>query len=195
MNESFSMADLDAYATRAVTQVTALARRAARFASAVAVFVVVSCVGSFLLGLSALDDRRDAWMTIGWFFGVVGVGAALLGRWRIGSVKRHVPELAAEVRSLLTQGHQATQLIDTFSVRDASGTEHYQARLDSAGAVEVSRTLWGLKGLVGTGTNTFARLTATITALTSYPLLALVSVLISLVFLAWAGIFALILVF
>lgn len=189
------MADIDQYATRAVAQVTALARRASRFASLIALFAVVSCVGGFLLGLAAFDDGRNVWIAIGGFFAVVGAGAALLGRWRVGSVKRHVPELADEVRTLLTQGRQATQLIDTFQVTDADGTQHYQARIDGAGAVEVSRTLWGLKGIVGTGTQTFARLTATITALTTYPLLALMAVLISLVFLGLSAIFALVLLF
>lgn len=188
------MADLDQYSGRAVAQVTALARRASRFASWIAAFAVVSCVGGFLLGLAAFDDDR-VWTVIGGFFAVLGAGAALLGRWRVGSVKRHVPLLADEVRALLSQGGQATQLIDTFQVTDADGTQHYQARIDGAGAVEVSRTLWGLKGVVGTGTETFARLTATITALTSYPLLALMAVLISFVFLGLSAIFALVLLF
>lgn len=195
MSEHFSMGDIDQYAGRAVAHVTALARRASRFASVIAVFAVVCCVGGFLLGLAALDDTRNVWIVIGGFFAVVGAGAALLGRWRVGSVKRHVPELADEVRALLTQGQQATVLIDTFQVTDPDGTQHYQARIDNAGAVEVSRTLWGLKGVVGAGTQTFSRLTATITALTSYPLLALMAVLISLVFLGCAAIFALLLLF
>ncbi len=195
MSEPFSMAQLDIYTTRAVSQVTALARRAARFAAVIAIWVIVVCVGSFLLGLAALDDRENVWIVIGGFFAVVAVGAALLGWWRVRAVKRHVPELAGEVRSLLAQGRQATALIDTFQVTDEDGTRHYQARLDSSGAVDVTRTLWGLKGVVGTGAQTAARLTATVSALTSYPVLALVSVLISLVFVCWAAIFALLLLF
>ncbi len=74
MHEQFSMAELDAYSSRAVAQVTALARRASRFASLIAAFVVVSCVGGFLLGLAALDRTRNAWIVIGGFFAVVGAG-------------------------------------------------------------------------------------------------------------------------
>lgn len=195
MYESFSMAELDAYATRAVAHVTALATRASRFAGLIAVFVVVVCVGSFLMGLQALDGGRNVWIVLGGFFGAVAVGSALIGWWRLGSVKRHVPELATEVRNLLGQGRQAATLIETFQVSDADGTVHYQARLDSSGAVDVTRTLWGLKGVVGTGTETFARLTATITALTSYPVLALSSVLISLVFVGCGAVFGLMLLF
>jgi len=189
------MAELDTYSSRAVAHVTVLARRASRFAALVALFAVVSCVGGFLLGLTALDGGRNAWEVIGGFFAVVGAGAALLGWWRVGSIKRHVPELATEVRSLLAEGKRATELIDTFQVTDDDGTQHFQARIDSSGAVDVTRTLWGLKGVVGTGTQTFARLTSTITALTSYPLQALMAVLISLVFLGCSAIFALMLLF
>jgi hypothetical protein len=196
MSEQFNMADIDVYADRAVEKITILARKAARFATAILAFVVVACVGSFLLGWAALDDSRNVWLVLGGFFGVWALGAALLGRWRIGSVNRHLPGLATELRGLLSQGRSAgSHVIEAFVVEEADGNSRFAARLDNAGAVGLGRTMWGFKGAVGTGTQAFGRLTATVTALTSYPVLALVAVLISLVFLALVPVFLLLLVF
>lgn len=190
------LGDLDAYAARATERIGILARRATRFATAVLLFVVVAVVGGFLLGYAALDGSRNVWLVLGGFFGVWALGAALIGWWRIGAARRHVPELTAEFRSMLGQGRQAgSRVLETFVVTDADGNEHFEARLDSTSTIGMGRTLWGYKGLVGTGTEAFGRLTATITALTSYPLLALVAVLISLVFLALAPVWLLVLLF
>lgn len=192
----FNVSDIDALAARATERITMLARRAAKFSTGVLLFVACAVIGSFLLGYAALDGRRNVWLVLGGFFGVWALGAALIGRWRVGSVQRHVPELTNEFRSLLGQGRQAgAGMLETFVVTDADGNEHFAAQLDHSSAVGVGRTLWGYKGLVGSGTEAFGRLTATITALTSYPMLALVAVLISLVFIALVPIWLLVLVF
>lgn len=192
----FSAADLDAYATRAVDKITSLARRAARFGTVVVVFAVLACGIGFMLGLEAFGRDSTGWWIVGGFGVVVGVGAALLGRWRLGSVKRHVPELVGEMRTMLADGRQAgAKLIDTFVVTDQQGTERFTARVDSSNGVELTRTLWGYKGLVGSGTQAFARLTSAITALTSYPVLALLSVLTALAFCGLSVIFVLVIVF
>ena len=193
--QGFSAADLDAHAARATGQITLLARRASRFATLILGFVAVAVIGGFLLGYAALDGKRNVWLVLGGFFGVWALGAALIGRWRVGTVQRHVPELANEFKSLLSQGrHAGTEVLDTFLITDADGNQHFEARLDQAGALGMGRTLWGYKGLAGSGTEAFARLTATITALTSYPMLALIAVLISFVFVGLSVIWLIILV-
>jgi hypothetical protein len=192
----FSAADLDAYASRAVDKITTLARRASRFGTIVLLFAVLACGVGFLLGLQAFGSDSTGWWIIGGFGVVVGVGSALLGRWRLGSVKRHVPELVGEVRTMLTDGRQAgARLIDTFVVTDPQGAERFEARIDSSNGIELTRTLWGYKGLVGSGTQAFARLTSAVSALTSYPLLALLSVLTALGFCGLSVIFLLVIAF
>ena len=186
----FDAGDLEEHARRAVAQIAGLARRAARFATTILVFTVASCVIGFVLGWQAFDGSTG-WAVLGGFFAVVAIGAALIGRWRVGSVKRHVPALVDEMKGLLFYFHQATtEVIDTFVVEHPDGTHHYEARVDGTGAFDLGRTMLGYRGMVGDGTQAFGRLTATITALTSYPILALTAVLISLVFVGLSVIFA-----
>lgn len=188
----FDPADLDRHAARAVEQITALAKRATRFASRIALFSVIASGGGFLLGLAAFDSSTG-WIVIGGVFAAISIGAALLARWRVGSVKRHVPQLVGEIRTLLGQGRQAgTQVIETFAVQSPDGTLHYEADIGSAGAIGLGRTMLGYRGLIGGGTETFARLTSTITALTTFPVLALIAVLTALVFLGLSFIFVIV---
>lgn len=186
----FSAADADRYATMAVEKITALAGRAAKFGTAVLVFAVLTCGVGFLLGLAAFGNDATGWWIIGGLGVIVGVGAALLGRWRLGSVKRHVPELVGEVRTMLSDGRQAgAEFVEVFVVDDsASGSP-------TSSGMELTRTLWGYKGMVNSGTQTFGRLTAAITSLTSYPVLAILAVLTGLAFCGLSLIFLLVIAF
>ena len=96
-----------------------------------------------------------------------------------------MPELAAEVRTLISEGKDTGRtVIETFTVDD-QGERRRQRRLcDRAVAPHVRLPEHGRSGLERS-----ARLTAAVTALTSFPVLVLTRSSISLVFASSASIF------
>ena len=163
--------------------VTMIARKAARFSSKLLIGVTIVCVGGFLLGVAALSGGiEQVWIVLGIVFGSIAVGGALLARWRVGSVKRHVPELAEEVRALISEGKDSTRtVIETFAV-DADADRTRDDFEDRSSAIVMSRQMYGFKDLVGSGLESSARLTAAVTAITSFPGLVLGAILICMVF-------------
>ncbi len=177
------MSELDQLVQRTVDTVTMIAGKAARFSSKLLLGATIVCVAGFLLGVAALSGGvQKVWIVLGIVFGSIAVGGALLARWRVGSVKRHVPELAAEVRTLISDGRDSTRtVIETFAV-DADGDGTRDVFEDGSSAIVLSRQMYGFKSLVGSGLESSARLTAAVTAITSFPALVLAAILISMVF-------------
>jgi hypothetical protein len=177
------MSELDELVQRTVDAVTVIAKKATRFATKLLLGAAIVCVGGFLLGVAALSGGiQQVWIVLGIVFGSIAIGGALLARWRVGSVKRHVPELANEVRSLITDGKDSTRsVIETFAV-DADGDGTRDVFEDGGSAIVLSRQMYGLKNLAGSGLESSARLTAAVTAITSFPALVLGAILISMVF-------------
>ena len=202
------LGDVEATARRAVDGITTLARRFVRFSTRLAIGVTVVCIGSAVLGVAVLDGAaRALWIVVAAVFATIGVGAAVLGRWRVGAVRRHVPELIAEVRSLVSSGSDASRaVVDTFVVADdgrpvtsADPTVEDGSGRTPRGAggtdLVVLRGMHGVRGAVGSGLGHGARLTAAVTAVTTFPWLALLSILISVVFACFGALFLLALAF
>lgn len=174
------MSELDELVQRTVETVTMIAAKAARFSSKILIGSAIVCGGGFLLGMAALSGGIEAvWIVLGVVFGSIAVGGALLARWRVGSVKRHVPALAAELRTLISDGTDSTRtVIETFTV-DGDGQPDGSG---GSSALVLSRQMYGFRNLVGSGAESSARLTAAVTAITSFPVLVLGAILISMVF-------------
>lgn len=174
------MSELDELVRRTVDTVTMIAAKAARFSSKILIGSAIVCGGGFLLGVAALSGGIEAvWIVLGVVFGSIAVGGALLARWRVGSVKRHAPELAAEVRTLISDGTDSTRTVfETFTV-DVDGDPDHP---DAGSALVLSRQMHGFRNSAGSGWESSARLTAAVTAITSFPVLVLGAILISLVF-------------
>jgi hypothetical protein len=178
------MAEIDELVRRTVATVTMIADRAAAFATKLFLGAAIVCVGGFLLGVAALSGGIEkVWIVLGIVFGTIAVGGALLARWRVGSVRRHVPELAAEVRTLIAEGKDTTRtVIDSFVV-DADGDgDGGRDGFSGGSAIVMSRQMYGFRNVVGSGLESSARLSAAVTALTSFPGLVLGAIAISLVF-------------
>lgn len=175
------MSEIDELVRRAVTTVTTIASRAAAFATKLLLGVTVVCVGGFLLGIAALSGGIESvWIVLSIAFGSVAIGGAFVARWRVGSVKRHVPELADEVRALVSEGKDASRtVVETFIVDDGDAPGDPS---DTGSAIVLSRQMYGFRNVVGSGLESSARLTAAVTALTTFPGLVLAAVLISCVF-------------
>jgi hypothetical protein len=177
------MSEIDELVNRTVDGVTRIARAASRFAGRLLLGTLVVCVGGFLLGIAALSGGiRSVWIVLGIVFGSLAIGSAFIARWRVGSVRRHVPELVDEVRTLVSEGGDQTRtVIETFTV-DYDGDGERDAFEGRNSAIVMSRQMYGFRGVAESGLESSARLSAAITALTSFPGLVLGAILISLVF-------------
>jgi hypothetical protein len=174
-----TMSDIDELVARAVNGVTTIAGRAAAFSTRILLWTIVVCVGGFLLGIAALSGGiQTVWIVLGIVFGAIAIGSAFVARWRIGAVKRHVPDLADEMRALLDRDREAGQVvIDTFVVDGRT-----EANPGAGSSLVVGRHMYGVRGDVGTGLEGTPYLSAAIRAVTGFPLRMLGAVLISLVF-------------
>lgn len=177
------MSEIDELVQRTVETVTMIARKASRFSTRLLLGVLLVCVAGFLLGAAALSGGiQTVWIVLGVVFGSIAIGSAFLARWRVGSIKRHIPEIADEVRAMLSDGKESTRtVIETFVV-DAEGDGDSDGFEDGESAMVLSRQMSGFRGVVGSGMETSARMSATVSAITSFPLLVVSAVLISLVF-------------
>lgn len=170
--------DIDRLVQRAVAGITSLARRASGFATRLLLGTLIVCGGGFLLGVAALSGGVETvWIVLGIVFGTIAVGSAAVARWRLGSVRRHAPQLADEVRAMLTEGRAGSRtVIDTFAVGDDGSTA------DGGSPIVLSRQLHGFRDASGGVLDRSTRLGAAVTALTTFPLLIVAASLISLVF-------------
>jgi hypothetical protein len=170
------MAEIDELVRRSVKTVTFIAQKASAFATRLFLTAAVICVGGFLLGVAALSGGiEQVWIVLGIVFGTIAVGGAFLARWRVGSVRRHAPELAEEVRTLLSLGNDSTRtVIDTFVVGDEE--------MSSGSAIMLSRQMNGFRNVPGSTPESSPRLSAAVRAITSFPALVLGAIAISLVF-------------
>ena len=173
-----AVSELEQLVQRVVDTVTMIARKASRFARRLLIAVAVVCVGGFLLGVAALDGGIEkVWIVLGVVFATIAIGGPLIAMFRIGSVKRHVPELVNEVRSLISTGRETGQtVINTFDADDPDRPDEGQS------AIVLTRRVYGLRGVVSSGLEGSARLTAAVTAMTSFPFIVLSAIAISVVF-------------
>lgn len=181
--------DIEVIVGRVIRTIVAIAERVTRFATVLLLASVVICVVSFLLGMAALDGGiRTVWIVLGIVFAAIATGAALVGRWGVGRIRKDVPAIAGEVRSLISEGReQGALIVQEFQQQRDDG----QDETLGGSAILVSRHAFGLRGVVGHGFEGAGRLTAAVQAVTRFPMLALASILITLVFAFLALIFLL----
>jgi hypothetical protein len=170
------MSEIDELVRRAVGTVTLIAAKAAAFSGRVLLMSIVVCGGSFLLGVRALSNGVESvWIVLGLCFGAIAIGGAAIAFWRANSVRRHLPELADEIRVLVTDGRpEARTVIETFEVGDPDAA--------SGSAIMLSRQMGGFRGALGPVVGQTKRLAAATSALVAFPFQMLVTILVSSVF-------------
>ena len=169
------MTDPRALARRAVDAAIGLTSRAARLTGTVAFVAALVSIGSYALGLAALEGAgRTAWAVLGGVFVLVAVGAGALATWRLTSVRRHATTLVDELFGLLERDPSARRtVIETVEVTDPSGGR----------SVVVSSRGYGTFGAVLRGrAGEFPQLAASVAAVTTFPLLLVVSIGVTIVF-------------
>ncbi len=172
------MADIDDLVRRAVQTVQSIADRAVSLATKVLLVVAIVSMGGFALGVAALSDGvEQVWVVLGIVFGSIAIGSAILARWRFGTVRRHVPELADEVRTLVAENPEhGRTVIETFVVDDEAGQPA------DGSAVVMTRQMGRFQAGLGPGIGQSVRLAAAVKALTTFPLLMFAAITITIVF-------------
>ena len=180
----FGRDDLDRLAQRAVDAVLSLVRRGTALAGGVLILAVVVGVGGFLLGLAALSDGIEkVWIVIGGFFAIIAVGSVLTAMLRLRAVKSGADTLVTEVRSLIG-GDRGSERTVIETVQSTSGAEN-------DGVVVLSRQFFSMKEAVGGRVDQFKTLASALTAVTSFPGLIALAVVISFIFVGLSIIFLL----
>lgn len=183
-DNGFGRDDLDRLAQRAVDAVLSLVRRGTALAGGVLILAVVVGVGGFLLGLAALSDGIEkVWIVIGGFFAIIAVGSVLTAMLRLRAVKSGADTLVTEVRSLIG-GDRGSERTVIETVQSTSGAEN-------DGVVVLSRQFFSMKEAVGGRVDQFKTLASALTAVTSFPGLIALAVVISFIFVGLSIIFLL----
>jgi hypothetical protein len=181
-SDTSDTSDVERLVRQATAGITAIASRARRFTTRILFVTLIVCVGGFLLGMAALSGGIETvWIVLGIFFGAIAIGAATTAWWRVNAVRRHVPQLADEVRGIIAKGGpDRDTVIEVFTVDDA---DRPTASADTGSAIMLSRQMHGFRTVSTTSTLAGAtRVTEAIRALTTFPFLVLAAVMISLVF-------------
>jgi len=162
-------------ADRAVSTITLLAHKVTRASTLLVLGSVVICVGSFLLGMAALSGGIETvWIVLALCFGAIAIGCALRARLRIGRVRRHIPAIATDIRNLVADGRSD---VITIVVRDDD--------LAAGGPLELSRgmsTMGGMRQVSAQGLANSANFADAVRTITTFPWLAIVTILITSVF-------------
>lgn len=183
--------DIEVIVGRVIRTIVAIAEKVTRFATILLLAALGICVVSFLLGLAALDGGiRTVWIVLGIVFGAWAIGAALIGRWGVGRIRSDVPAIAGELRAMVSEGQEQGAVILRQFGGGPDGADRPDGSLGGS-AIFVSRSAFGLRDLAGHGLESAGRLAAAVHAITRFPVLALTSIAITLVFAFLAVIFLL----
>ena len=176
--------NLDALAQRAVDSFMTLVRRGTALAGGALAIVVVICLSGFFLGVAALSDGiQTVWIILGGTFAIIGIGAVVLAIVRLLRVKNHAVSLVSEVHDLIA-GDARSERVVIETLESSDGVQDQSA-------VVMSRQFFSMQDSVGGRTDKFKALSAALKAITSFPLLMLLSVVITIAFAGFALIFAL----
>ena len=176
--------NIDALAQRAVDSFMTLVRRGTALAGGALAIVFVICASGFLLGVAALSDGiRTIWIILGGTFAIIGIGAVVLAIVRLLRVKRHAVALVSEIHDLIVRDARSERVvIETLESSDD---------VQDQSAVVMSRQFFSMQESLGGRSDKFEALSSALKAITSFPLLMLVSVLITISFAGLGLIFAL----
>ena len=182
MSDGFGLDDLDRLARRAVDTVLSLVRRGMALAGIVLILAVVFGIGGFLLGLAALSDGiKTVWILIGGFFAVLGIGSVATAMLRLRSVRTGADVLLTEVRSLIGGSKQSERTV----IETVESTDNAQ----DSGVVVLSRQFFSMKEDIGGRVDQFRSLGLALAAITSFPGLIALAVLITFVFAGFSVLF------
>jgi hypothetical protein len=161
-------------AQRAVDSLLTLVHRGTRLAFGTMVIVIVICLGGFALGVAALSDGIETvWILFGGFAAFIAIGAVGLAMFRLWAISRLSTELVTEVERLISADPRSERVvIDTVEASDG---------VQDQSAVVMSRQFFTMSNTVGTA-GQFGALAIALKSVTTFPLLILLSTVITIGF-------------
>jgi hypothetical protein len=161
-------------AQRAVDSLLTLVHRGTRLAFGTMVIVIVVCLGGFALGVAALSDGIETvWILFGGFAAFIAIGAVGLAMFRLWAISRLSTELVTEVERLISADPRSERVvIDTVEASDG---------VQDQSAVVMSRQFFTMSNTVGTA-GQFGALAIALKSVTTFPLLILLSTVITIGF-------------
>jgi hypothetical protein len=170
------MPDVDQLARQLISLITTVARRVSVITIGVAVVTLIIGGLSYLTGLAGLDgSARSAWMVIGAVMLVIAVGAPVLAWWRLSAVSRHATELVTEVGRLISRDPGAERVVvDTVTVEPTPDGVRTPAIIET-------RQFSRLRQQTLTASD-LRQLPGALRAVTTFPWLLLIAVVLMLVF-------------
>jgi len=174
---------LDELAQRAVDAFMTLVRRGTALAVGTFAIVVVVCMGTFALGIAALDDGMETvWIVFGGFGAFIAIGSVALAMFRLWAIKQLSTQLVEEVHALVSS--------DARSERVVIETVESSDDVQDQSAVVMSRQFFSLQDSMTGKAGQFVALTAALRAITSYPLLMVLATALTVGYLVLGLLFA-----
>jgi hypothetical protein len=175
-------------ATRAVDSFLTLVHRGTRLAVGTFAIVAIICIGSFLLGLAALEGGvRTAWILLGGIGVAVALGAVALAGFRLWAISRLGVALAEDIRRMIASD-PAQERIVIETVESSDGVQDQSA-------VVMSRQFFAMDASMAGSAAQFTALAVALKGVTSFPLLLLLATAITVGFAGLGVLFLLGLIF
>ena len=161
-------------ASRAVDSLLTLVHRGTRLAFGTLVIVMVVCLGGFALGLAALSGGIETvWIIFGGFAAFVAIGAVGLAMFRLWAITRLGTALVTDVERLI-KGDPRSERVVIETVEASDGVQDQSAVVMSRQFFTMSNTV-DAAGTAGQ----FTALAVALRSVTTFPLLILLAVVIT----------------
>lgn len=165
---------LHGLATRAVDSLLTLVHRGTRLAFGTLIIVVVVCLGGFALGIAALSDGIETvWIIFGGFAAFIAIASVGLAMFRLFAITRLTASLIGEVERLIATDPRSERVV-IEAVEASDGVQDQSA-------IVMSRQFFTMSDAVGTA-GQFTALTFAMKSVTTFPLLMLLGVVITIGF-------------
>ena len=170
-DESTRDGRIENLAQRAVGSLLTLVHRGTRLAFGTLMIVVVVCIGGVALGIAALSDGIETvWILFGGFAAFIAIGAVGLAMLRLWAITRLGAALITDVERLIAGDPRSERVVvDTVEAADGA---HDQS------AMVMSRQFFTMSDTVGTA-GQFTALAIALKSVTTFPLLILLGVVIT----------------
>ncbi len=161
-------------AQQMVASLLLLVHRGTRFAFGVLIIVIVICLGGFALGMAALSDGiQTVWIIFGGFVALVAIGSVCVAMFRLWAITKLGTALVKDVERLIA-GDPRSERIVIETVEASDGVQDQSAMV-------MSRQFFTMSDTVGKA-GQFTALAVALKSVTTFPLLLLLAIVITIGF-------------
>jgi hypothetical protein len=173
-DDSTRDSQIEDLAHRSVDSLLTLVHRGTRLAFGILMIVVLVCIGGFALGIAALSDGIETvWILFGGFAAFIAIGAIGFAMFRLWVITRLGTALVTDVQRLIAGDPRSERVvIDTVEATDG---------VQDQSAMVMSRQFFTMSNTVGTA-GQFSALAVALKSVTTFPLLIMLGVVITIGF-------------